>query len=128
MRELHEELGLTDVHYTDLIPVGRRVGIAATDGIIDRHVADVFLYICDKPLAAYHYQKAELAGLIALEVEQGLHLLTGEVATIEVSAVGFETPTVTITASEFIPTIDDYFLKVLILTKRCLDGEAHLRV
>lgn len=128
VRELHEELGLIDVAYGDLIPVGRRIGVAAGDGFIDRQVADVFLYVCDKPLKEYKYQKEELAGLIALEIDKGLSLFAGDVVTVNVPAVGFDTPIITINESEMIPTIDDYYYKALILAKRCLDGEVHLRI
>ena len=128
VRELHEELGLTDVQFTDLIPVGRRIGVAAEDGFIDRQVADVFLYLCDQPLEQYRYQTDEIAGLVALEVEQGISLCVGEVMSIDIPAVGYDKPIITISASEMIPTIDDYFYKVLILAKRCLDGEIHLRI
>lgn len=129
VRELHEELGLTNVQFSDLIPVGRRISVAAGEGMIDRQVSDVFLYICDQPLEQYRYQKDELAGLIAFDVERGLELFAnGNIHTMEVPAVGFDTPTITITETDFIPTIDDYFYRVLILAKHCLNGEKHLRI
>lgn len=127
VREIKEELGLS-VAFEHLIPVGQRVNVAQYDNILDRQVSDVFLYICDQPLSDYAYQKSEIAGLIALNVELGLQLLTGEINTLNVPAVGFETSTVTIKRDDFIPTQDNYFAKALVLAKRCLAGEKYLFV
>ncbi|MEL7433144.1 MAG: NUDIX domain-containing protein [Chloroflexota bacterium] len=125
VREIQEELGLV-VAFDDLIPVGQRVNVAHYDNILDRQVSDVFLYICNQPLRDYAYQKSEIAVLIALNVETGLQLLTGEIDTLTVPAIGFDTPTITIARDDFIPTQDNYFAKALVLAKRCLDGEKYL--
>lgn len=125
LRELEEELGLSPT-FDSLIPVGQRISVAAYDDIIDRQVNDVFLHICDQPLSAYCYQRDEIIGLIALNVTQGLQLLTGACAKLDVPAVGFDTPTLTITNDDFIPTRDNYLARVLLLARRCLDGEKYL--
>lgn len=127
VREVQEELGLT-VNFDDLIPVGKRISFARYGELIDREIADVFLYICDQPLANYHYQKEELAGLVAVNVEAGLRLFSGEVDIITVPAVGLSADKISITRNDFIPTPDDYFYKTLILARRCLNGEKHLRI
>ena len=127
IREVQEELGLT-VRFDHLISVGRRVSFARYYALIDREIADVFLYICDQPLADYHYQHEELAGLVALNVDAGLRLFSGEVETISVPAIGFETAEISISHNDFIPTPDDYFYKTLILVRRCLNGEKHLLI
>lgn len=126
-RELHEELGL-NAGLTDLIYLGIRISIGREDNLVDCGFADVFFYICNQPLADYQYQTSEISGLVALNVEQGLRLLTGEVDALEVPAVGFETATITITRNHFIPSLDKYFHKILVLAKQCLDGEKHLYI
>jgi ADP-ribose pyrophosphatase YjhB (NUDIX family) len=127
LRELEEELGLK-ANFDDLIPVGHRVSIAKVDGMLDRQIADVFFYICDQPLADYHYQKEELAGLIAINLEDGLKLFSGEVNSIAVPAVGLGQDTINICTDDFLKTIDNYFFKAMILARRCLDGEKYLLI
>jgi len=127
IREIEEELGLV-VNFEDLIPVGRRVGINTYNGLIDREIADVFFYICDQPLAHYVYQKEELAGLIALDVDAGLRLFDHTISEMSAPTVGLGQSTVSISLNDFVPTIDRYFHKILVLTKRCLDGEDHLLI
>lgn len=125
MRELEEELGLSP-RFEELIPIGKRISVAKYENIIDRQFADVFLYECNQPLQDYEYQKDEISGLIALNVEQGLQLCTGEVELITVPAVGYDDNQVIITLDDFIPTIDHYMEKILLLTTRCLDGEKYI--
>jgi len=127
VRELEEELGLR-VAFDDLIPVGRRVSSAIYGELIDREVADVFFYICGQPLADYHYQQEELAGLVAINVDVGLRLFSGELDAIDAPAVGLTQSTLTIRVADFIPTQDRYFYKVLVLTRRFLNGEEHLLI
>lgn len=127
LRELEEELGLT-ANFEDLIPVGTRIAIAKADGILDRQIAEVFFYICDQPLAEYNYQKEELAGLVAINLEDGFKLFSGEVDSITVPTVGLEQDTISITRDNFVQTKDNYFFKAMILARRCLDGDKYLLI
>jgi isopentenyldiphosphate isomerase len=127
LRELEEELGLK-ARFDDLIFVGRRVGIAKDDKIIDRQIAEVFLYICDQPLADYRYQKEELAGLVAINIDDGIKLFSGEVDSINVPAVGLGQDTINISTDDFVQTKDNYFFKAMILARRCLAGEKYLLI
>lgn len=127
VRELEEELGIT-AQFEDLIPLGRRVGIARYGAIVDRQVADVFFYICDQDLAAYRYQESEIAGLVQVNVAEGLDFCAGKRASLIVPAVGFPTAEITVTQADIIPTLDNYFYKILVLARRCLNGEEHLLI
>ncbi|MBI5670267.1 MAG: NUDIX domain-containing protein [Chloroflexi bacterium] len=127
VREIEEELGIR-VTFDDLIPVGRRVGIARQGALIDHEIADVFLYVCDKPLREYDYQREEVAGLVAFDVDEGLALFARERDTLEAQAVGLGQDAVTLTRADFVPTKDAYVYKILVLAKRCLNGEKHLVV
>lgn len=128
IRELHEELGLTQHTFDDLIRLGWRVSSARYEQVIDREVADVFFLICDQPLAAYVYQQEELAGLVSIPTEPGIELALGNTEQLEVPAVGFDTPTISIQQADFIPSQDAYFAKICTLAQRCLDGERKLFV
>lgn len=87
----------------------------------------MFFLVDGRSLDAYVYQREELAGLVALEVDAGLALLEGGGA-VTAAAVGQGAPAVTLTVDDFIPTRDDYVYKILLLARRCLNGETRLRV
>lgn len=125
VRELEEELGLR-VDYDDLIPVGCRVGIKKYGDLIDCEVCHVFLYRCDDRLDAYDYHREEILGLVKLPIDAGLSLFSGEVEQVVVDAVGLGAEQIPITLGDFIPTIDRYAFKALILAQRYFAGESHL--
>lgn len=125
VRELEEELGLFP-KFEELISVGHRVQIQVYEENVDHEVADVFFYICDQPLGEYVYQQDELAGLIALNVADGLRLFSGEVDFIEVPSVGLESDVIQVRREDFVPVLDHYWEKVFVLVQRCLNGENHL--
>lgn len=131
VREIHEELGL-NVRFEDLIPLGVRLDAARYGDLIDREVADVFLYICDTPIADYPFDRDELSGLAALAIDDGLALCSGERDTISAQAVLVQPDkslletTVTLSLADFTPSTDAYLYKMCILVRRCLAGESHL--
>jgi isopentenyldiphosphate isomerase len=125
LRELREELGLTPA-FSELIPAGKRVSMMQSGAVIDREVADVFFYVCNQPLSAYAYSPDEVAGLIALNVSDGLELFTGQRDTLQVPAAGLGSKTVIVRRSDFVPAFDHYHEKALLLARRCLNHEAYL--
>jgi isopentenyldiphosphate isomerase len=127
VRELHEELGVA-ITFDALIPAGRRVSMARYGDLIDREVADVFFCVHQQALSDYAYQRDEVAGLVAVPIDDGLRLWGRDVDAINVPAVGLGTTTVTVSREDFIPTLDHYFYKVLLLAHRCLDGARPLLV
>ncbi|MCY4146685.1 MAG: NUDIX domain-containing protein [Chloroflexi bacterium] len=127
VRELHEELGLR-VNFDELRSLGRRVGIARADGLIDRQICHVFLYRCDQPLRDYTFAADEIDGLLKLRLDDGLRLLSGEVASVPAAALGLGVDEVTLTRADFIESIDNYVFKALLLAKRYLQGETLLYV
>ncbi len=124
-REIREELGLC-LSFDELLPLGRRLGMTKQGDLIDCQICHVFFYECDRPLSAYHYSKEEIAGLVKLRIEDGLQLLAGERPSVEAPAVGLAADTIKIAADDFIPSIDNYVLKALILARRYFAGEKHL--
>lgn len=127
VREVREELGI-DVDFEQLIPLGVHIGIGRYNGLIDREFADVFMYIHDRDIADYAYQVDEVAGLVALPVDDGLSLLAGERDTLTARAVGVQQGDITVRPDDFIPNVDAYTYKILILARRALNGERHLRI
>jgi len=127
VREIEEELSLR-VKFEELIPLGRRLGISQYRDMVDCQICHVFFYECAQPLADYQYRKEEIAGLLKLPLDAGLRLLSGEVDNVMVEAVGLKADRVTIGAEDFIPSVDHYALKALILAKRYFAGEKHLYI
>ncbi|MCY4466591.1 MAG: NUDIX domain-containing protein [Chloroflexi bacterium] len=127
VRELHEELGLR-ANFSELLSLGRRVGIARGDGIIDRQICHVFLHRCDQPLAAYQYAEAEIDGLLKLRLADGLRLMAGEVDCVTAAALGLGADKITLTRADFIKSIDNYVFKALLLAKRYFHGETLLHI
>ena len=124
-REIAEELGLS-VAYEDLIPLGRRVGINKIDDFLDRQICHVFLYECNLPLEAYEYKPDEVAGLIKMPIDDAMRLLAGEVPSVSAPAVGLGSPEIALTLDDFISSIDNYVMKILILAQRYFAGEKEL--
>ena len=127
VREIEEELGLR-VKFENLVPLGRRLGISRYRDMVDCQISHVFLYECSQPLSDYSYRKEELAGLLKLPLHEGLRLLSGQVDSVMVEAVGLKADRVTIGADDFIASVDQYALKALILAKRFFAGEKHLYI
>lgn len=127
VREIEEELGLR-VKFGDLVPLGRRLGISRYRDMVDCQISHVFLHECSQALADYNYRKEEISGLLKLPLDTGLSLLSGEAERALVEAVGLGADRVTIAADDFIPSVDHYALKALILAKRYFAGEKHLYI
>ncbi len=125
LREIREELGLC-VNYDELLPLGLRLGMTKQGDLVDCQICHVFFYECDRPLSDYRYSTDEIAGLLKLRIDDGVQLLTGERASVDAPAVGLAADTIKITANDFIPSIDNYVLKALLLARRHFAGEKHL--
>lgn len=126
VRELEEELGL-QVDFDDLIPLGRRLSMVKDGELIDCQICHVYLYECNHPLAAYRYQTDEIAGMLTLNLDDGIDLLSGAVDAVYAAAsAGLSSRETVVKRGDFIPSIDNYSLKALLLAKRYFAGEAHL--
>ncbi|MDE2855734.1 MAG: hypothetical protein OXN88_16295 [Chloroflexota bacterium] len=124
-REIEEELGLR-VAFEDLIQLGRRLGISRLGDFVDCQICHVFFYETDKALADYSYSRAEIAGLLKLRLDDALRLFSGEVDCVRAAAAGLGAAEVSVTRADFIPSIDNYVMKILILAKRYFAGETEL--
>lgn len=125
VRELEEELGLR-VAYEDLIPLGRRVGVHRIGDFVDCQICHVFLYECDAPLEDYTYRREEVAGLVKLRIEDAMRLHAGEVDCVQAAAHGLGASEIRVRREDFIESIDNYVMKILILAQRYFAGEKEL--
>lgn len=126
-REISEEIGL-DVKFEELTALGRRVFVYCFEpGIAEYEFQDIFLLPRTIPPVEVRLQAEEVDGLLEMEVEQGIRLLSGEIPSM---ICGFRTisgeSSRVATAEEFVPCLDNYYLKLLILAKKYFKGDRKL--
>jgi 8-oxo-dGTP pyrophosphatase MutT (NUDIX family) len=127
-REIKEEVGL-DVRFDELVPLGRRIGVYCfTPGVLEYEFQDVFLLLRSVPLSELVLQREELDGVIKMEVDSGIRLFSGKVASVECSlyATGKPEERVKVASDEFVQCLDNYYLKLLLLVQRYLQDERDL--
>ena len=127
VREIEEELGLR-VEYDNLVPLGIRIGIMKVGDLIDNQICHVFLYECDQALESYRFPNDEIIGLLKLRIEDGIRLFAGEAESAIAEAVGLDTREIVLRIDDFISSVDNYKLKVLILARRYFAGEKYLLI
>lgn len=127
VREVREELGIA-APFEHMIPVGLKIHTAQYAGKIDREFSDVFFLVMPVDLALFDYQREEVAGLAAFNIDDGIALMAGEREWIEADALGLGAAVIRIRREDFVPRADGYVLKVLLTAQRCLNGEKYLVV
>ncbi len=124
-REVTEEIGLP-VKFEELVGLGRRVFVHCfTPGIREYEFQDVFLLPRAIQPEEIRLQAEEVDGLFEMEVASGIRLFSGEIQSL---TGNFRTSNCksrqhAVTANEFVPCLDNYYLKLLILVKRYFEGE-----
>lgn len=129
-REIKEELGL-DVRFEDLVPLGRRIFVyCSTPNVVEQEIQDVFFLSRTIDPRALALQREEVEGVLEMDVDQGLKLFAGSERHVECSLfrTGISMERVNVSAGEFVPFLDNYYLKLLLLAKRYLKGERELLV
>jgi isopentenyl-diphosphate delta-isomerase len=127
-REVREELGI-DINFDDLLPVGRRVFVyCSANDIKEYEIQDVFLLPREVRPEQLLLQHEELDGAMELDVEQGIDLFSGRTSRIQVTLTktnGKMVP-VLIGVDDFVPNLDNYYLKLLLLVQRYMHGEREI--
>jgi isopentenyldiphosphate isomerase len=134
LREIKEELGV-DISKEDLISLGVRVCIEEFDTkSINHEFQDLFFLIDDRALTDYKMSLEEVSGLVAIPVKEGIRLFAKEINNITATGYILDSEAVVqkqffdITTEDFIPTLDNYYFKVMILAERALKGEKYLAI
>ena len=127
-REIREELGL-DVPFADLFPLGRRVFVyCSAPGVKEQEIQDVFLLPRSFLLRELMLQKEEVDGVIEMDIGQGIALFAGKTLELEIPfhASDGHVERVLVSAGDFVPCHDNYYLKLLLLARRYFSGEREL--
>lgn len=124
-REIREELGL-EAEFDDLFPLGKRVFVYChTPGIREHEFQDVFLLRRDVRPGDLALQQGEVDAVLDLEIDRGIELHAGKKSMVggTLYRPGLPAEAVTVSARDFVPCVDNYFLKLLHIAKRYLKGE-----
>jgi len=119
-REIKEELGL-DVRFEDLVSLGRRIFVyCSMPGVVEQEFQDVFFLSRAVEPRALALQQEEVEGVLEMDVDQGLKFFAGSERHVECSLfrTGISMERVNVSAAEFVPCLDNYYLKLLLLAKR----------
>ncbi len=129
-REIKEELGL-DVRFDELVFVGRRVFVYCfSPGVTECEFQDIFLLPRNIWPEQLVLQQEEVEGVLEMDVEQGIPLFAGKIDAMEASLYG-EGGSMTrigVLAVDFVPCLDNYYLKLLLLARRYFAGEREFLV
>ncbi len=124
-RETKEELGI-DVKFDELLPIGRRVLVYCFDpGVKECEFQDVFLLAQSLDLGCLTLQEEELDGIIEMDVAQGIKLFSGETSSLALSMMRPDgsRENIAVAAGDFVPCLDNYYLKLLVLARRYFSGD-----
>lgn len=131
LREVDEEIGIS-VQGLTLLPLGRRVcANEALEGIIDREVQDVFLLVDDRSLTDYRPNPAELSALVRFPLAGLIAFLAGEEPSLQgesISAGAEASELVLVGVDDFIPTVDNYSLRIAIAAANVLRGDRYVMI
>jgi isopentenyldiphosphate isomerase len=119
-REIKEELGL-DVRFEDLVSLGRRIFVyCSTPNVVEQEIQDVFFLSRAVEPRALVLQQEEVDGVLEMDVDSGIRLFSGSELYVECSLYRTEISGewVNVSAGEFVPCLDNYYLKLLLLAKR----------
>jgi isopentenyldiphosphate isomerase len=128
VREAEEEIGLP-IHFSDLVPLGRRFVMSTGPSWFDNEVNEVYAVRSDWPLPAYQLHPEEVDGIVSVSIIGALDVLTGTVASVlatEYRRTDATTHTIQLDASQFVHVSDDYFQIALSALRDVLVGAPHV--
>lgn len=130
VREIGEELGV-DVRFEELVHMGIRLDLSR----YHTSFCDVFLLRRDSPLLGYSPSRAELYGIVAVGIREGMDLLSGKTNEAMVRCTELDRASdrwverkIRITKMDFIYYVDNYFYKVFVAAERFLEGKRVLPI
>jgi isopentenyldiphosphate isomerase len=107
---------------------GPLTGFAA--GVMEYEFQDVFLLPASAGPQNMALQDDEVAAALEMDIDAGIKLFSGELRSVEGRLLknGGITERTRVSADDFVPCLDNYYLKLLLLAKRYFNGERRLLV
>lgn len=132
IREIKEELGI-DIDYRALRYLGIRTEVMEFPGFINKEIQHVYLLEDHTPLEEYTLQEEEVFGLVEVELNDGLRLLSGETDEIVCQSVFVENginqrKAYRMHREDMIHRIDCYYKTIFIMAQRYFSGETYLSI
>jgi isopentenyldiphosphate isomerase len=127
-REIKEELGLA-ARFEDLVSLGRRVFVyCSAPNVVEQEIQDVFFLSRAVEPRGLALQQEEVDGVLEMTIDSGIRLFSGSELHVRGSlfSTGILMERVNVSAGEFVPCLDNYYLKLLLLARRYLKGEREL--
>ncbi len=124
-REIREEIGL-DIPFESLVPLGKRIFVYCFEpGIMEYEFQDVFLLPLSSTPSSFILQKTEVEGMLDMDVNEGIELFSGKRVSIQARLISRsgDSEERAVSAAEFVPCIDNYYLKLLLLAQRYLNND-----
>ena len=132
LRELKEELGI-EINEEKLIPLGTRICVDEFEpNRLNYEFQDVFFLFDTRPLIDYELEKTEVSGIVPISLSDGMNLFLDKIKTLKAQGyllnkhnqlVGTN---FIIEKTDFIPTLDNYYLKIFFLAELAIKGERQL--
>ena len=130
LREVDEEVGIT-IAPDDARQVGVRVSSNEGDGrALDRELQQLFLVRRDEPIEEYRPNPDEVAAIVRLRLDDAIGLLIGDIdqtAAVAIDNQGDLSRQVVFRA-DFIPSVDQYYIRICIAARRTISGESPIVV
>lgn len=127
LREISEEIGLHNVLLRDLIPVGIRVCVDRSENMINHEFQDVFFLIRKLTNHSVDILKEEVDSILLVPIDDVFKLYLNQLDSIIACDISTSmSQEVVITRDDLIISIDNYYLKILMLAKKALRGEGNL--
>jgi len=134
VREIEEELGI-DVDFEDLISLGIKHDLANLPGIVNRQFCHVFLYSWDLEVADLKMDSEEVYGILEINIDDGLQLFSNKIKEASAHGIFYEEKTnewkpvvKTVSLASFIPRVDNYYLKIMMLADLKIQGYPYLTI
>jgi ADP-ribose pyrophosphatase YjhB (NUDIX family) len=133
LREIEEELGVR-TSSESLVSLGIKHDVMdEPGGVRNREFSHVFLLRDDRELSGYSLAEEEVAGLVEMNIADGLSLFSGEQTDVKCRSIILDRGGTTeferqVRATDLIPRVDSYYLKVFIMAELMLGGHPYLSI
>jgi len=124
-REIKEELGLS-VSFDELLALGRRIFVYCFDkGVTEYEFQDAFFLPRAVRPETLVLQADEVDGVLEMALEDGIRLFSGKEGKVKgrLSRNFQAAERVFVAARDFVPCLDNYYLKLLLLAQRYFAGD-----
>ena len=125
LRELNEEIGI-HARAADLRYAGEHIDTSLSQDLVNCEFCETYFYGTDRDPSTFRLQPEEVAGLIAMPLDVGPQLFSGDMERITVPAYHLAEDTVTVQYADFARRPRNYYTRLFLVAERFLRGEHHL--